>query len=101
MRHVAGADYSIPAEPRELLPAAEMLRRLLNEPPMQLAKGEFGGRVGIWRLVELFDFMPASGPMEIWIFRGSAREFLNASIARCLFSKAERMLVRPSFLLIM
>jgi len=78
-----------------------LLRRLLNEPPMQLAKGGFGGRVGIWRLVELFDFMPASGPMEIWIFRGSAREFLNASIARCLFSKAERMLVRPSFLLIM
>src|SRR3954452_6272054 len=32
-----------------------LLRRLLNEPPMQLAKGEFGGRVGIWRLIELFD----------------------------------------------
>jgi hypothetical protein len=32
-----------------------LLRRLLNEPPMQLAKGEFGGRVGIWRLVEFFD----------------------------------------------
>ena len=31
-----------------------LLRRLLNEPPMQLAKGEFGGRVGIWRLLELF-----------------------------------------------
>ena len=34
---------------------AMLLRRLLNEPPMQLAKGEFGGRVGIWQLVELFD----------------------------------------------
>lgn len=34
---------------------AMLLRRLLNEPPMQLAKGEFGGRVGIWRLLELFD----------------------------------------------
>jgi peptidoglycan/xylan/chitin deacetylase (PgdA/CDA1 family) len=34
---------------------AMLLRRLLNEPPMQLAKGEFGGRVGIWRLVEFFD----------------------------------------------
>src|SRR4051812_10253428 len=34
---------------------AMLLRRLLNEPPMQLAKGEFGGRVGIWRLVDLFD----------------------------------------------
>ena len=32
-----------------------LLRRLLNEPPMQLAKGEFGGRVGVWRLIELFD----------------------------------------------
>jgi hypothetical protein len=34
---------------------AMLLRRLLNESPMQLAKGEFGGRVGIWRLVDLFD----------------------------------------------
>jgi peptidoglycan-N-acetylglucosamine deacetylase len=34
---------------------AMLLRRLLNEPPMQLAMGEFGGRVGIWRLIELFD----------------------------------------------
>ncbi len=34
---------------------AMLLRRLLNEPPMQLAKGEFGGRVGIRRLIELFD----------------------------------------------
>ncbi len=34
---------------------AMLLRRLMNEPPLQLAKGEFGGRVGIWRLIELFD----------------------------------------------
>jgi hypothetical protein len=34
---------------------AMLPHRLLNEPPMQLAKGEFGGRVGIWRLIELFD----------------------------------------------
>ncbi|MSO76308.1 MAG: chitin deacetylase [Alphaproteobacteria bacterium] len=34
---------------------AMLLRRLLGEPAMQLAKGEFGGRVGIWRLIELFD----------------------------------------------
>lgn len=33
---------------------AMLLRRLFNETPMQLAKGEFGGRVGIWRLMELF-----------------------------------------------
>src|SRR5438445_11845951 len=32
-----------------------LLRRLLNAPPMPLAKGEFGGRVGIWRLMELFE----------------------------------------------
>src|SRR5262249_3071906 len=34
---------------------AMLLRRLNNEPAEQLAKGEFGGRVGIWRLIELFD----------------------------------------------
>jgi peptidoglycan/xylan/chitin deacetylase (PgdA/CDA1 family) len=34
---------------------AMLLRQLLNEPPMQLAKGEIGGRVGAWRLVELFN----------------------------------------------
>jgi len=34
---------------------AMLLRRLFKEPPMQLAKGEFGGRVGIWRLIELFN----------------------------------------------
>src|SRR5262245_41940609 len=33
---------------------AMLLRRLNNEPPMELAKGEFGGRVGIWRLLQLF-----------------------------------------------
>jgi peptidoglycan/xylan/chitin deacetylase (PgdA/CDA1 family) len=30
-------------------------RRFSREPIMQLAKGEFGGRVGIWRLLELFE----------------------------------------------
>ncbi|TNC07711.1 chitin deacetylase [Methylobacterium terricola] len=34
---------------------AMLLRRLWNEPTLQIAKGEFGGRVGIWRLLELFD----------------------------------------------
>jgi len=33
---------------------AMLLRRLNNEPAMELAKGEFGGRVGIWRLLQLF-----------------------------------------------
>src|SRR5437879_8037523 len=43
---------------------AMLLRRASNEPPMQLAKGEFGGRVGIWRLLELF----ASHSMHATIF---------------------------------
>src|SRR5258708_18372007 len=34
---------------------AMLVRRVVKEPPMQLAKGEFGGRVGIWRLIALFD----------------------------------------------
>lgn len=34
---------------------AMLLRRVLNEPIMQLARGEFGGRTGIWRLIELFN----------------------------------------------
>lgn len=34
---------------------AMLLRRLLNEPWGQRAKGEFGGRVGIWRILDMFD----------------------------------------------
>src|SRR3954464_9267472 len=34
---------------------AMLARRLANEPPMQLAKGEFGGRIGIWRLLEMYE----------------------------------------------
>jgi peptidoglycan/xylan/chitin deacetylase (PgdA/CDA1 family) len=30
-------------------------RRLKNEPAMELSQGEFGGRVGIWRLMDLCD----------------------------------------------
>jgi peptidoglycan/xylan/chitin deacetylase (PgdA/CDA1 family) len=33
---------------------AMLLRRVLGETPMQFARGEFGGRVGMWRLIELF-----------------------------------------------
>lgn len=36
---------------------AMLLRRLLGEPAQQLAKGEFGGRVGIWRCIEFFPAM--------------------------------------------
>lgn len=34
---------------------AQLFRRVLGEPPLELAQGEFGGRTGIWRLLELFD----------------------------------------------
>jgi peptidoglycan/xylan/chitin deacetylase (PgdA/CDA1 family) len=34
---------------------AMLNRRLKNEPFMELTQGEFGGRVGIWRLMDLFD----------------------------------------------
>lgn len=34
---------------------AMLARRLSDEPPLQVAKGEFGGRVGIWRLLEMFE----------------------------------------------
>lgn len=34
---------------------AQLNRRLKKEPAMELTQGEFGGRVGIWRLMELFD----------------------------------------------
>jgi peptidoglycan-N-acetylglucosamine deacetylase len=34
---------------------AQLNRKLKNEPVMELSKGEFGGRVGIWRLLDLFD----------------------------------------------
>lgn len=34
---------------------AMLRRRLSDEPPMQMAKGEFGGRVGIWRLIDFFN----------------------------------------------
>jgi peptidoglycan-N-acetylglucosamine deacetylase len=34
---------------------AMLYRRVLNEPALQFSKGEFGGRVGVHRLIELFD----------------------------------------------
>jgi peptidoglycan/xylan/chitin deacetylase (PgdA/CDA1 family) len=34
---------------------AQLVRRLKNEPRMELTQGEFGGRVGIWRIMDLFD----------------------------------------------
>lgn len=32
---------------------AQLARRAANEPPMELTEGEFGGRTGIWRLMDL------------------------------------------------
>jgi peptidoglycan/xylan/chitin deacetylase (PgdA/CDA1 family) len=34
---------------------AMLNRRALGEPPMELTQGEFGGRTGIWRLMDLFE----------------------------------------------
>jgi peptidoglycan-N-acetylglucosamine deacetylase len=34
---------------------AQLLRVLKHEPIMEVTRGEFGGRVGIWRLIDLFD----------------------------------------------
>jgi len=34
---------------------AQLRRRVGNDPIMQMTRGEFGGRVGIWRLMDLFD----------------------------------------------
>ena len=42
---------------------AMLLRRLMNEPAQQLTKGEFGGRVGIWRFVEFFPRMGVTGTL--------------------------------------
>jgi len=33
---------------------AQLNRRVKNEPLMQMTRGEFGGRVGVWRLIETF-----------------------------------------------
>jgi peptidoglycan/xylan/chitin deacetylase (PgdA/CDA1 family) len=33
---------------------AMLARKLMQDPPLAVGKGEFGGRVGIWRLMELF-----------------------------------------------
>lgn len=59
-RHAFIADFAYPPDIQIAVNFtcdfdAMLFRRVLNEPPMQLAQGEFGGRVGIWRLIELFD----------------------------------------------
>lgn len=59
-RHVAIPDFRYPegvqiAVNFTLDFDAMLLRRLWNEPALQRSKGEFGGRVGIWRLLDMFD----------------------------------------------
>lgn len=58
-RHIAIRDFAYPDGVRMAVNFtldfdAMLLRRLWNEPALQRAKGEFGGRVGIWRLIDLF-----------------------------------------------
>jgi len=59
-RHEFLTDFACPGEHRIAVNFtcdfdAMLLRRVLGETPLQFARGEFGGRVGIWRLLELFD----------------------------------------------
>lgn len=58
-RHISIRNFRYPAGKRIAVNFtldfdAMLLRRLWNEPPQQLSKGEFGGRVGVWRLIEMF-----------------------------------------------
>ncbi len=59
-RRVPIADFAYPAGVRIAVNFtldfdAMLLRRMLNEPWGQKAKGEFGGRVGIWRILAMFE----------------------------------------------
>ena len=59
-RHVPIRDFAYPDGVRIAVNFtldfdAMLLRRLWNEPALQRAKGEFGGRVGIWRLIDMFN----------------------------------------------
>jgi len=87
---------------------AMLLRRLLNEPPMQLAKGEFGGRVGIWRLIELFDghgikatiFTPGGSAnctrrrYARW-WRAATRSLITCGSTVCQTSQGSRRIISP------
>lgn len=70
---------------------AQLFRRVLNEPPLELAQGEFGGRTGIWRLLELFE----RHRIGLTIFTpGRIAELYPASLreaARCGFEIANHM----------
>ena len=59
-KHFRMADFTYPEGVRLAVNVtldfdAQLRRRLYNEPILQLTKGEFGGRVGIWRLLNLFE----------------------------------------------
>ncbi|WAP67355.1 polysaccharide deacetylase family protein [Jiella pelagia] len=83
-RRVPIADFAYPAGVRIAVNFtldfdAMLLRRMLNEPWGQKAKGEFGGRVGIWRILAMFE---ANG-VDVTLFtpgrdlRGSTRKFFD------------------------
>jgi peptidoglycan/xylan/chitin deacetylase (PgdA/CDA1 family) len=60
---------------------AMLLRRLLNEPWGQKAKGEFGGRVGIWRILDMFD----SEGVKVTLFTpGRIRELYPEALKRAV-----------------
>ncbi|TYC78831.1 polysaccharide deacetylase family protein [Stappia sp. BW2] len=60
---------------------AMLLRRLLNEPWGQKAKGEFGGRVGIWRILDMFD----SEAVKVTLFTpGRIRELYPEALKRAV-----------------
>ena len=70
---------------------AQLNRRVLGEPPMELAQGEFGGRTGIWRLLDLFD---RQGIGLTLFTPGRIAELYPASLreaARCGFEIANHM----------
>ena len=70
---------------------AQLFRRVLGEPPLELAQGEFGGRTGIWRLLELFH----RHQIGLTIFTpGRIAELYPASLreaTRCGFEIANHM----------
>ena len=60
---------------------AMLLRRLLEEPAGQRAKGEFGGRVGVWRLLDMFD---ANGVKVTLFTPGRICELYPAALHRAV-----------------
>jgi peptidoglycan-N-acetylglucosamine deacetylase len=60
---------------------AMLFRRLLEEPAGQRAMGEFGGRVGVWRLLDMFD---AHGVKATLFTPGRICELYPAALRRAV-----------------